>query len=638
MGESHAHDPMSVSDSSLRQLLDHFSKTPYRARDNSNSSKIEGFERKCLALFGKDYKYSVILNSNGELCGHYPGKLVIMEYMLENDILMEERMESLYDISKLRELMFRSRFARCRERFVMPVILYEGKHICRSATLSGGPEIYGRSGLNYFFSGGESAEPDDDETMTHMSRSTAASNDWPLFDRVRGQDIKLMKMLSVNSVCDLMLENKKVKFGVNVTSSEKVDKEHRYADFCLLSLPYPGCEFFKDFRDNGFNGINLFFDWSQDFVDADLSIPDRVASSTAIDWHMYRSWDLVKITQNYLKLLLYLIKDGDSGLLVHCISGWDRTPLYISLLRLSLWADCKAHASLTAAEILYLTIAYDWLLFGHNLSDRLSKGEDVFFFCFNFLKHITSDEFSLVSRRNQRGSIRNDSESYLEQMVLLDLEESKKYKLGSNSSLSSNISVTSISSTSSPIISSIHDSTSSSAREEGRNGDAHQASNGALKCNGSDRTKSPGYRYDSSKQGLVQPQSATSPVAVPRACRRSSADLAKSTSSACGSWQIVSGTGSVKGYFSARDSPLTINSDVSSGSGSSATSSAPIHESIPEDSLRKQRLDEVRMLFNKIYSAVIGPRYSMEPQSGISSVIGNLATKVGLKGGRGTYV
>lgn len=28
----------------------------------------------------------------------------------------------------------------------------------------------------------------------------------------------------------------------------------------------------------------------------------------------------------------------DSGLLVHCISGWDRTPLFISLLRLSLWA------------------------------------------------------------------------------------------------------------------------------------------------------------------------------------------------------------------------------------------------------------------------------------------------------------
>lgn len=29
---------------------------------------------------------------------------------------------------------------------------------------------------------------------------------------------------------------------------------------------------------------------------------------------------------------------GDGGLLIHCISGWDRTPLFISLLRMSLWA------------------------------------------------------------------------------------------------------------------------------------------------------------------------------------------------------------------------------------------------------------------------------------------------------------
>ena len=74
--------------------------------------------------------------------------------------------------------------ARCRSRFVVPVILFEGKvkkisivlrqlknilmflsqlcmkpiistsvlflqHICRSATISGGAEIYGRSGLDF---------------------------------------------------------------------------------------------------------------------------------------------------------------------------------------------------------------------------------------------------------------------------------------------------------------------------------------------------------------------------------------------------------------------------------------------------------------------------------------------------------
>jgi len=43
--------------------------------------------------------------------------------------------------------------------------------------------------------------------------------------------------------------------------------------------------------------------------------------------------------------------------------GWDRTPLFISLLRISLWADGEVHASLDAHEILYLTIAYDWFGF-----------------------------------------------------------------------------------------------------------------------------------------------------------------------------------------------------------------------------------------------------------------------------------
>ena len=33
-----------------------------------------------------------------------------------------------------------------------------------------------------------------------------------------------------------------------------------------------------------------------------------------------------------------LFNSGEGGLLIHCISGWDRTPLFISLLRMSLWA------------------------------------------------------------------------------------------------------------------------------------------------------------------------------------------------------------------------------------------------------------------------------------------------------------
>ena len=44
----------------------------------------------------------------------------------------------------------------------------------------------------------------------------------------------------------------------------------------------------------------------------------------------------------------------------------------------------------------------------------------------------------------------------------------------------------------------------------------------------------------------------------------------------CYSWQLVSGTGSVKGYASARDSPLTVHSpsDLSSGSSGAGSGSS----------------------------------------------------------------
>ena len=93
--------------------------------------------------------------------------------------------------------------------------------------------------------------------------------------------------------------------------------------------------------------------------------------------------------------MTYLATPGNDGVLVHCISGWDRTPLYISLIRLSLWADGAIHQHLTSTEILYLTVNYDWNLFKHYLSDRTREGEDIFYFCFVFLNYILDDEFSI---------------------------------------------------------------------------------------------------------------------------------------------------------------------------------------------------------------------------------------------------
>lgn len=360
----------------ITDLIDLFSKTQYRAKEVT--PRVEVIEKRCLHLFARDYKYSIIQNTNGEVCGHYPRQIVFLEYECLD--VEKDRFESTVQISKLQDLVNRSKMARCRGRFVCPVILYNGKHICRSSTLAGWGELYGRTGYNYIFSGGS------DDTWTESEEfpeddGVVRNGDSHLFDKVRGYDIKLLRYLSVRYICDLMVENKKVKFGLNVTSSEKVDKAQRYADFTLLSVPYPGCEFFKDYKDRDYTAEGLVFNWNQDFVDAPLTIPRCFTHNLNIDWTQYQSWDLVQQTQNYLKLLLHIINsDDDSGLLVHCISGWDRTPLFVSLLRLSLWADGAVHASLEPTEILYLTIAYDWFLFGHMLPDRLSKGEEVLVF------------------------------------------------------------------------------------------------------------------------------------------------------------------------------------------------------------------------------------------------------------------
>ncbi|XP_035517069.1 myotubularin-related protein 14-like [Morone saxatilis] len=328
----------------IADLIDLFSKIQYRAKEVT--PRVEAIEKRCLDLFARDYKYSIIHNANGEVCGHYPRQIVFLEY--ECTDVERDRFESTVQISKLQDLVNRSKLARCRGRFVCPVILYNGKHICRSSTLAGWGELYGRTGYNYIFSGGS------DDTWTESEEvpeddSAARNGDSQLFDKVRGHDIKLLRYLSVRYICDLMVENKKVKFGLNVTSSEKADKAQRYADFTLLSVPYP----------------------------------------------------------------------DESGLLVHCISGWDRTPLFVSLLRLSLWADGAVHASLEPAQILYLTIAYDWFLFGHMLPDRLSKGEEIFFFCFNFLKHIVSEKFSAVRKQRRKNSHFKDGDFTVEDLCQL---------------------------------------------------------------------------------------------------------------------------------------------------------------------------------------------------------------------------
>uniref|UniRef100_A0AAQ5XPQ0 Myotubularin related protein 14 n=1 Tax=Amphiprion ocellaris TaxID=80972 RepID=A0AAQ5XPQ0_AMPOC len=563
----------------IADLIDLFSKTQYRAKEVTPRVRcnVEAIEKRCLELFARDYKYSVIQNTNGEVCGHYPRQIVFLEY--ECTDVERDRFESTVQISKLQDLVNRSKLARCRGRFVCPVILYNGKHICRSSTLAGWGELYGRTGYNYIFSGGS------DDTWTESEAvpeddSAVRNGDSQLFDKVRGHDIKLLRYLSVRYICDLMVENKKVKFGLNVTSSEKVDKAQRYADFTLLSVPYPGCEFFKDYKDRDYTAEGLVFNWNQDYVDAPLTIPVCFTQNLNIDWTQYQSWDLVEQTQNYLKLLLHIINsDDESGLLVHCISGWDRTPLFVSLLRISLWAVSSP-----------------------------SSSPSVFFISF-ILSH-KELAVRLVSESRDRGSVTSLSSDFS-----LITEE-----VGAASSLT-NDTVDLFSSQ--PQASSWRKGPTSSPQMvvwNKQNPLDEQLSHPLNEARSSSSSSSNQSEHAVTRTG-------SSPLAVPG--RRLAADYPRSGSSLStdyGSWQIVSGCGTSStssAVAAAYDSPLPFSFQDEGPSG----------RMCPFPSERQARLEAVREVFLAAYSSTVGLKSSAPSPSGaITGLLEQFARGVGLRG------
>ncbi|XP_051931087.1 myotubularin-related protein 14 isoform X3 [Hippocampus zosterae] len=622
-------------------LIDLFSKTQYRAKEVT--PRMESIETCCLELFAKDYKYSVIHNTNGEVCGHYPRRIVFLEY--ECTDVDRDRFESTVQISKLQDLVNRSKLARCRGRFVCPVIFYNGKHICRSSTLAGWGELYGRTGYNYIFSGGSDDTWEDSEEILEDDCGVR-NGDSQLFDKVRGHDIKLLRYLSVRYICDLMVENKKVKFGLNVTSSEKADKAQRYADFTLISVPYPGCEFFKDYKDRDYTAEGLVFNWNQDYVDAPLTIPECFTKNLNIDWAQYQSWDLVEQTQNYLKLLLHIINsDDESGLLVHCISGWDRTPLFVSLLRLSLWADGAVHSSLEAAEILYLTIAYDWFLFGHMLPDRLSKGEEIFFFCFNFLKHIVSEKFSAVKKHRRKNSHCKDGDFTVE-----DLCQLKSRDRGSVTSLSSDFSLITeevgvTSSFTSDTVDLFCGQPSLSTWKKGNTSSPQMVVwskqnplDEQLPHPHNEARSSSSSSSNHSEHGITR--TGSSPLAVPN--RRFATDYNRSGSSLSteyGSWQIVSGCGSIHDHPPYQP-PLASACSTSSALAAPYDSLLPFSfqeegpngRLCPFPSERQARLEAVREIFLAAYSSTVGLKsVASSPSGAITGLLEQFARGVGLR-------
>lgn len=56
-----------------------------------------------------------------------------------------------------------------------------------------------------------------------------------------------------------MVEDKKKKFGIYVSSSEKTDRLARYADFCITAIPFPGTEYFTEWKEQDYRGIYKYF-------------------------------------------------------------------------------------------------------------------------------------------------------------------------------------------------------------------------------------------------------------------------------------------------------------------------------------------------------------------------------------------
>ncbi|RLU25113.1 hypothetical protein DMN91_003205 [Ooceraea biroi] len=616
----------------LKDLITYFAKNTYRTKSADLVS--QGIMQKCILLAASDYECFTIDNIEGDLCAHYPSHLIMLEREKPRSAkncdtpprVMETIHENKNAKNKFKKLVTQSRFARCRSRFPVPVILYKGRHVCRSATLSTAPEAIGRAGIDMLSNSMASTSSANEDVLLddcpYNMYSEVYKEDFmssELIDKVRWSDVRLLKILSVGTIVDFMVEKKKIKYGMAVTSSEKVDQEKRYNSFALISLPYPGCEFFKEFRDQDYRSKGLVFNWCQNYVDAPISVPeDSIACQLGINWNRYTEWDLVILTQNYLKLLLRYLSDSNNGILIHCISGWDRTPLFISLLRISLWADGVIHTTLTSYQLLYYTIAYDWLLFGHDLADRLNKGEEILFFCFDFLKYIEKDQFSVHKRcdktsrcsESQSDSSLPDETSFYFPNVKTSPKNGSPSSIG-QSSVDSDPSVFSVD---------VLDNQDDPRGNVNAPGTLHVSPN------------KEGGAAQASSRSSSSSTNRTSPIGVPIPCNNTRVRQRNDSTSSGDSWQLVTGTGSLCGTASANAlhadgaSALDIDFKFSCATCTSPRTSQALcsEDAAVSASQRRERLRSLRNIFYKAY----GPHgfRSKDEVSGLSQYLGNIVS------------
>merc|ERR1719494_206548 len=105
-----------------------------------------------------------------------------------------------------------------------------------------------------------------------------------------------------------------------------------------------------------------------------------------------------------------------------------------------------------------------------------------------------------------------------------------------------------------------------------------------------------------------RPCSATEPSSIPMPCSR---PLDQRTSSLCGSWQLISGTGSPHGTASANGS-LPLPRSLSSSSVSE----------------RQMKLEAVRSLFHNVYAGAVGYGNKHDQNTGLSGILDQVTSKM----------
>ena len=349
---------------------------------------IRNIEENCVELWRKDYGDRIVLipNQNGSLCASYPENLVFCVPPFFTSEQKVQKVQQLLNVLSTENVAF----ARARTRFPHPVIWtqYPAQSkqnldqylptLSRSAGLSGTAEILYRNPKILF------------------------SKNEELY-RLRGKDLEYIStQLGVRKIVDLMNEEVYSVGGVAMCSSEKAHDSvlsYEKKNVRLIALPFPGVDFYK--------GTSVHFDpkrlpdWEKTSADLALNIDGVITANKEADSSIishfgdykkhFKTWGVLQLSREYFYFILYLLKNESKqgGALIHCVSGWDRTPLWVSVLRVALWSVNQIHKTLTIEEIVYLTVAYDWLLFGHNLVKRRNNDQDIFTYFIILLENIS---------------------------------------------------------------------------------------------------------------------------------------------------------------------------------------------------------------------------------------------------------